>query len=241
MSIKVFIGTDPKDTKAYGVLVDSILSNTKEQVEFIPVKDHELRWKKYYWRSYRVDENGQMWDDRDGKPFSTAFSFTRFCTPMLNNYKDERVIFMDPDMMFRGDIGELMDWAPNDKAISCVQHSHVPSEDHKMGGLLQTLYARKNWSSLMVMNTAKCKLLNTYNVNNRPGSWLHALAFLPDEQIGSLPEAWNWLEGWSNPSIAPLNVHFTRGTPDMPKCEDVAYADEWRVYANQHHRLERVA
>lgn len=239
--IKIFIGYDVKDVKAYDVLTSSILQNTKEQVEFIPVKDHELRWKKQYWRSYRVEDSGQMFDDRDGKPFSTAFSFTRFCVPMMNDFKDERVIFMDPDMMFRADIAELMDYAPNSASVSVVKHEHVPTEDHKMGGLLQTLYARKNWSSLMVMNTAKCKNLNPYNVNNKPGSWLHALAWVPDEEIGSIPECWNWLEGWSSPAIHPANVHFTRGTPDMPGCEDVAYKTEWWGYANQHHNIARVA
>jgi hypothetical protein len=238
--MKIFIGTDPKDALAYHVLTESLYAHTKEALEIIPIHEHELRWQKKYWRSYRVDDAGQMWDDRDGKPFSSLFSFTRFCVPMMNEFRDEWVVFMDPDMMFRADIAELIDLVNPSKAVNVVKHEHIPAEKTKMGGLAQTLYARKNWSSLMVMNTARCKGLDPYTVNNMPGYYLHALSWVGDDEIGSLPEAWNWLEGWSSPKITPLNVHFTRGTPDMPGCENFSYADEWSVYANTHH-LQRVA
>ena len=239
--IKVFVGYDVKDDLAYRVLCESIYKNTTDTVDIIPIKEHELRWKKQFWRSYRVDKDGQSWDDRDGKPFSTAFSFTRFCVPMMNDFKDEWVIFMDPDMMLRANIAELYETAPKGKrAVSVVQHNHTPTEEKKMGGLMQTLYERKNWSSLMVMNTAKCKGLDAYTVNNQPGAYLHGMKWVTDDEIGSIPEAWNWLDGWSSPGITLANVHFTRGTPDMPGCEKVAYADEWNSYAHTHH-LERVA
>lgn len=233
--MKIFIGQDPKDMNAYNVLVESIYANTKEKVEIIPVQDHVLRWEKKYWRSYRVEPNGQMIDDRDGRPFSTLFAFTRFCVPMMNDYKDEWVLFMDPDMMLRADIAELFEWGDKSKSVNVVQHNHAPEAKTKMGGLIQTVYHRKNWSSLMLMNTAKCKKLNEYVVNNMEGAFLHGLVWLLDDEIGALPETWNWLEGWSSPDIKPCNVHFTRGTPDMPGCENVAYADEWRKYADQHH------
>lgn len=229
--IKIFIGWDPKDVLAYDVLVKSLYATTKENLEIIPVKDHELRWQKKYWRSYHVDGNGQMTDDRDGRPFSTAFSFTRFCVPMMNDFRDEWAVFMDPDMLFRADIGELFDYADKSKAVNVVKHVHQPTETTKMGGLQQTLYRRKNWSSLMVMNTARCKGLDPYHVNNMPGAYLHGMGWVEDEEIGSLPEAWNWLEGFSSPKITPLNIHFTRGTPDMPGCENVMYADQFWHYA----------
>lgn len=225
--MKIFIGWDPRDVAAYNVLVTSILRHSSELVEIIPVKDHELRWRHIYNRPYRVDDTGQMWDDRDGKPFSTAFSFTRFCVPMMNGFADEWVIFMDADMMFLADIAQLFQLADRDKAVSVVQHVHRPKEDRKMGGLAQTRYQRKNWSSLMVMNTARCRALDFETVNYRPGSYLHGMRWVDDDQIGALPEAWNWLEGWSSPAIRPCNVHFTRGTPDMPGCENVAFAWEW--------------
>jgi hypothetical protein len=225
--MKVFIGWDPRDATAYRVLVGSILRYAKDAVEIVPVKDHELRWRGLYRRAYRVDETGQMWDEGDGRPFSTAFSFTRFCVPLMNDFADEWVIFMDADMMFRADIGGLFRLADRSKAVNVVKHVHKPPEDRKMGGLAQTLYQRKNWSSLMLMNTARCRGLDIDAVNARPGAWLHGMKWVEDDEIGALPEAWNWLEGWSSPDIRPLNVHFTRGTPDMPGCENAAFAREW--------------
>ena len=100
-----------------------------------------------------------------------------------------------------------------------------------MGGLVQTQYARKNWSSFMFLNPSKNMSLTNYRVNNQTGSWLHALLWLRDDQIGALPEEWNWLEGHSDPKIVPKVIHYTRGTPDLPDCEGVDRAAEWwRAY-----------
>lgn len=231
--MKIFVGWDGIDITAYEVLKKSILANTKEDIEFIPIKEHECRWRGMYWRSYATDGGGQKTDDRDGKPFSTGFTFTRFLVPMLNDFKDEVVLFIDPDMMFKADVADLFALFDNTKAVCCVKHDHQPPEGKKMGGFIQNHYMRKNWSSLMLMNTSRCRNLFPYNVNNKSGSWLHGLLWLQDEEIGGLPEEWNWLDGWSSLSIVPKNIHFTRGTPDMPDCGDVSYMKEWWKYARK--------
>jgi len=81
----------------------------------------------------------------------------------------------------------------------------------------------------MVLRPARCRALTPYAVNNRHRDWLHGLRWLDDAEIAGLPEAWNWLEGHSDPGIDPKVVHFTRGTPDMPGYESVAYAADWRA------------
>lgn len=225
--MKVFIGWDPIDIQAYDKCVRSLRAHTKSRVDITPLKQWELRQKGIFWRPYHVDRDGQKWDDRDGKPFSTDFSFTRFCVPALENYDEDWVLFTDPDMLWRADIEELWSLIDPKMSVMCVKHQHEPPEKLKMGGLMQTRYRRKNWSSLMALNVHKCRDLTKYAVNNQPGAWLHGLLWAPDEEIGGLPEEWNWLEGWSDPEIDPKIVHFTRGTPDMKGCEDAAYAKEW--------------
>lgn len=225
--MKVFIGYDAIDHAAYEKCVKSLCANTKMQLAVSPLKHWELRQQNYFWRSYWTDERGQRWDDRDGKPFSTDFSFTRFCVPKMENYEDEWVLFCDPDMLWRADIAELVKEIDPSKAVMCVQHDYHPPEGLKMGGLIQTRYRRKNWSSLMLMNPSRCRDLTPYNINNQSGTWLHSMAWAKDEEIGALPEGFNWLEGWSDPEIDPKIVHFTRGTPDMKGCEEVSYAAEW--------------
>lgn len=223
--MKVFIGWDPVDENAYRVAKQTLEKNASIPLQIFPLKEHELRAKKLFWRGYHMDEQGQRWDAKDGKPFSTQFSFTRFCVPALCDYEDEWVLFMDPDMLIKGDVAELLNYTS--RSLYCVQHVHEPPMGHKMGGFIQTRYIRKNWSSFMLMNPSRNMDLTQFRINNEMGSWLHAMLWLRDEDIGELPEAWNWLEGHSNPSIIPKNIHYTRGTPDLPDCETVDRAAEW--------------
>ena len=229
--LRVYVGWDGRDALAYEVCRKSLLRHASIPVEIISVKDWELRRKGLYWRASRTDSSGQRWDERDGKPFSTDFSFTRFCVPALESFGDDWVLFMDADMMWRADIADLLAQADSQKGVMCVQHRHAPLELEKMGGLVQTVYRRKNWSSLMLLKPSRCTELTKYAVNNQTGQWLHAMCWAKEEEIGCLPDEWNWLEGWSSPNIDPKIVHYTRGTPDMPGTEDAGYAEEWRRYA----------
>lgn len=227
--LRAYVGWDPRDINAFEVCRHTLIENASIEVEVIPLKDWELRKRGAYWRSYRVDARGHRWDDRDGKPFSTDFSFTRFLVPVLEKYRDEWVMFCDPDFLWRADVADLLEIATEDptrKALYCVKHDHRPVESEKAVGI-QTVYDRKNWSSLMLINPSRNSTLSMRNVNLQPGSWLHAMLWLADEEIGELPEEWNWLEDWSDARINPKVVHMTRGTPDFPGYEDVAYADEW--------------
>jgi hypothetical protein len=132
--------------------------------------------------------------------------------------------------MFRDDICKLFEYQSDSKAVSCVHHEYAPRELKKMDGVSQGSYRRKNWSSLMLMNSVLCRgFLDLYDVNHKPGRWLHGLEWLSDEFIGEIPEEWNWLEGWSA-GPDPKAVHFTRGTPDMigGSCK---FSTEWNQYA----------
>ncbi len=223
---KIFIGYDPLDDAAYRVAAKTLVEHSSIPLEIIPIREHLLRRDRLFWRPYHMDDKSQRWDVRDGKPFSTEFSFTRFCVPAMCEYADEWVLFMDADMLVTADITELFALA-GDKALYCVQHEHSPPESVKMGGVIQTQYLRKNWSSLMLLNPARNKDLTLFNINNQTGSWLHAMLWLKDDDIGGLEEAWNWLEGHSSPDIQPKIIHYTRGTPDMPGCENVSHAAKW--------------
>lgn len=229
---KVFVGYDPIDDKAFKVCEHSLRKHASIPVDIIPVWDRPLRQREIYWREYEVrssavSANGQMYDRLDTKPFSTAFSFARFAVPIMADYTDDLVLFCDPDMLWRGDIADLLDDTYVGKSLWCVQHDHDPTEDElKMYGCIQTRYFRKNWSSFMLMRPSKCRTMNTYKLNHWTGGDLHALKWLKDEDIGALDEKWNWLEGWSI-SENPKVIHYTRGTPDMDGHEDVPFAREW--------------
>ena len=149
--------------------------------------------------------------------------------PALEDYGDEWVGFCDADMVWQADVNDLLRLIEPDKALMCVKHNHRPTEKTKMIGQIQTIYPRKNWSSLFLMKPSANQVLSPGYVNNTRGSDLHGFSWLDDNNIGDLPEAWNWLAGWSDLKIQPNVIHYTMGTPDMPGYQDQPYADEWRA------------
>lgn len=224
-TLKVYIGYDVRDELAFRACVSSLRKHSSIPLDIIPLKDHELRRKNVYWRPYHVESNGQKIDGRDGKPFSTDFSFTRFAIPLIDKSEDW-VLFCDADMLFRRDVAELLKHADKEYVVQCVQHDYQPKEDTKFDGFRQERYFRKNWSSLMLLRPGLCEITKFW-LNNETGSFLHGLLWQKDGDIGGLPAEWNWLEGWSNPDIDPAVVHYTRGTPDMLGYE-LPFAQEWK-------------
>jgi hypothetical protein len=67
-------------------------------------------------------------------------------------------------------------------------------------------------------------------VNKEGGAYLHRMQWAADSEIGELPVAWNWLEGWNEKpsSGTPNAVHFTRGGPWFEQWQKVDYGDLWR-------------
>ena len=100
-----------------------------------------------------------------------------------------------------------------------------------MDGQKQTIYPRKNWSSFILFNCShpKNKTLSVDLVNKETGAFLHQFKWLEDNEIGSLDERWNWLEGWTSGhnNKSPYAVHYTRGGPWFDEWQDVEFAKEW--------------
>lgn len=229
-TLRIYIGWDRREDEAYQVCKLSIVRRTSAPVHITSLKINDLIGRGLYRRTWTRNQKGQRIDSRDGKPFSTDFSFTRFLVPALQNYRGY-ALFCDCDFLFRADVAELFDFTRSDpgRAAWCVKHQHDPKELVKMDGQEQTRYRRKNWSSLVLWNCAHPahRALTTEAVNEKPGSWLHGFEWLKDEEIGSIPVEWNWLEGWSPPSIQPKAVHYTRGGPWFEEYKNVQHATAW--------------
>jgi hypothetical protein len=128
-------------------------------------------------------------------------------------------------------VNELFALAQNDKAVMVVKHDYSQQEGVKMDGQIQTKYARKNWSSVMLFNCDHPAMrgLGIEYVNSARGLDLHQFRWLDDEQIGELPPEWNYCVGHSKLNgQSPALVHFTDGIPDMPGgYADQEFAQEW--------------
>ena len=205
--IRVFIGFDPAETVAYHVLAHSIMRHASEPVSITPLKLSQL----------------PMTRERDPRQ-STEFSFSRFLVPWLCKWEG-KAIFMDCDMLCRADIAELWQ-TPMDAAVGVIKHDYTPKEGSKFLGNVQTTYAKKNWSSLMVFNNAQCRLLPPETVNVVDGLYLHQFKWA--ETVGDLDPAWNHLVGEYAPNPKAKIVHYTLGGPWFKGYRDCEFADEWR-------------
>lgn len=225
--LRIYIGWDDREEEAWDICFASLQRRSSVPLHVTPLKRQALIYRGYYNRTFHL-RDGQRIDDQDKKPFSTEFAFTRFLVPALENYMGW-ALFCDCDFLWRADVADLFALADPKYAVQVVKHEHVPLETSKMDGCQQTKYPRKNWSSLVLWNCAHPahRALTTQAVNTRPGAWLHGFEWLTDEEIGALPMEWNWLEGWSPPSVTPKAVHYTRGGPWFADYQDVGYAKDW--------------
>jgi hypothetical protein len=200
--IPIFIGVDPRERAAANVLIDSLVQQSSAPLAITAMLTPQLERQGLYWRQ------------RDPRQ-STAFSFTRFLVPRLMGFQGW-AIFMDCDMLARGDITELWDLRDERYAVMCVQHEHVPSETVKFLGEVQSSYPKKNWSSLMLFNCSRCTALTPAYVNTASGLDLHRFHWLAgDHDIGALPEGWNHLVAVQEPAKATASalLHWTLGGP----------------------------
>ena len=219
MSNKVFVGYDTREDIAYQVCEHSIWQHNKG-TEVIPLKQKELRDKMLYWRG-------------EDKLASTEFTFTRFLIPHLMNYEGW-ALFIDSDIVFLEDVDNLFALADDKYAVMCVQHDYSPSATTKMDGQQQTVYPRKNWSSVMLFNCGhKSNQTLTQDLVNNPeitGAYLHRFSWLKDKEVGELSPEWNWLVGhYKEPKDGtPKLIHYTEGGPWFENYRNCEYHQDWK-------------
>ena len=215
----IYIGYDTREDIAYQVSKFSLVSKS-DDINVNPLKLTELKDKKLYWRD----------EDKLG---STEFTFSRFLVPELNEFKGW-ALFCDCDLLFLEDVNELFNLADDKYAIMCVQHDYNPGEGTKMDGKHQTIYPRKNWSSVVLWNCGheSNKKVNKDLINHpeTTGKYLHRFSWLKDEEIGAIPHHWNWLAGWyKEPKDGtPKAIHYTEGGPWFENYRFCEYHQNWK-------------
>lgn len=221
--IRFFLGWDSRETVAYHTLCHSLITRASVPITIAPLRQSTLREAGLYWR-----------DPDPGA--STEFSLTRFLVPYLVDYRG-LAVFMDCDMLARVDPATLLEVAMAgnsrvcpDEAVWVVQHDYTPRAAQKFLGQANVAYPRKNWSSLIVFNTERCRALTLEYVNHASPADLHRFAWTESWRIGRLDLAWNVLVGEDNQALeAPKILHYTNGTPCFPEYADCDWADAWRA------------
>jgi len=218
MTLKIFIGWDSREAECAEVLAYSLKKHATIPLDIRYLKLAELDF------------------DRPLDPLqSTEFTYSRFLVPYLCQYGG-KAIFMDCDMLCLGDIKELDDLEMSQYALRVVKHNHQPTEKLKMDGKIQTVYPRKNWSSLMIMNCQELKLWTREVVENMSGAYLHRFKDIPDEKIGDIPKTWNTLD-WMDETTKL--IHYTKGGPWFEQWRDHPYGAIWLQYRDEYRQAER--
>jgi lipopolysaccharide biosynthesis glycosyltransferase len=209
--IPVFIGYDPREAVAYHVCVNSIIRNSSQPVAIVPVA---LNLFQDYAETHT-----------DG---SNHFIYTRFLVPYLCDFTGH-AIFIDGDMIVRGDIAEL--WALRDasKDVQVVKHDYKTRMPVKYLGAKNEDYPRKNWSSVILWNCNSFpnRKLTPEFVQHATGSELHRFSWIDDDRIDELPPEWNWLPDEYGPNADAKLLHYTLGTPCFQEFADTPQGAEW--------------
>lgn len=206
--IPIFIGFDKREAVAYHVCQQSIIENCS--------------------RPDLLSFHAVTGERRDG---SNDFIYSRFLVPYRMGYKGW-AIFMDGDMVVRGDICDL--WARRSllTGVQVVKHEDYETRfPVKYLGAPNENYHRKNWSSVILWNCGffpNRKLTPKY-VADATGSHLHRFEWLEDEEVGNLPSGWNRLVLEQDVQESDSLLHYTIGTPCFDEYAKCDRSEEWHA------------
>lgn len=209
--IPVFIGYDPNEPIAFHVCANSIIRNSSKPVQIIPLALNLLQ-------NYKETHT-------DG---SNQFIYSRFLVPYLTGYEGW-AIFLDGDMIVKGDIAELWEMTHYAKDVLVVKHDYQTKYPTKYFGASNENYPRKNWSSVILWNchSDANKILTPSYVQKSSGSDLHRFSWIDDNRIGELPKEWNWLDLEYEPNPDAKIIHYTIGVPCIKEYADKGMAADW--------------
>jgi lipopolysaccharide biosynthesis glycosyltransferase len=224
--IPLFVGYDSRESVAYHVFCQSVISNATKTVAFIPLSLKALE--------------GYKETHTDG---SNAFIYSRFLVPHLMGYKGW-AIFADGDMVCLGDIASLWSLRDESKAVMVVKHNYQTKHPKKyIGTSMETInssYPRKNWSSMMLWNCGHKanEALTPEYVMGAAGRTLHRFEHLLDDEIGEIPMEWNWMPQEQGENTDAKLLHHTLGVPGIKHYSDGPQANHWFNYLEQVHHIQ---
>jgi lipopolysaccharide biosynthesis glycosyltransferase len=209
--IPVFIGYDPREAIAFHVCANSIIRQASRPVCIIPLA---LNLFQDYTETHT-----------DG---SNQFIYSRFLVPHLTDYSGW-AIFIDGDMIVRGDIAELWDLQNPYNDVMVVKHDYKTRMPVKYLGSKNEDYPRKNWSSVILWNcnSHPNRKLTPDFIQQATGAQLHRFSWVDDKRIGELPPEWNWLPDEYGPNLNAKLLHYTLGAPCFQEFADTPQGNEW--------------
>lgn len=214
--IRLFCGYDARESIGFHVFSDSVLEHASAPVSIVAL-------------------------DSKGLPQGTnAFTYSRFLVPWLCDFKGH-AIFMDAsDMLMLGDVAELDALFDPQFAVQVVKHDdYISRHPRKYVGTTMecanSIYTRKNWASVMVMN---CEHSYWRTLDSQTLKAVSALSLLQfgglqiedgraKAEVGALPGEWNRIVDEGQLVEGAKVLHWTAGIPGFPHYAKAPGADLW--------------
>ena len=145
MNHSIWIGWDAREAAAFAVARSSCRRRLTRPISIKGLVLKDLIAVGAYTRPTEMRPSAAdkpiMWDVISGAPQSTEHANSRFLVPYLA--QGGWALFCDGDMLFRANVARMFDKLSPEYAVYCVKHDHVPAEQGKMDGQVQTKYSRK--------------------------------------------------------------------------------------------------
>lgn len=183
--------------------------------------------------------------NREYKNQSTAFTYSRFLIPYLENYEGFSM-FIDDDILFEETPLPMFYYLNPDDAVACIQYPQYEHDSVKFNGEINIDYPCKLWSSLMIFNNGHedCKKLTPEVVNTWTGAQLHQFEWT--DKISKIPEHYVFTEGYDNPETKwqCAGYHYTRGGPwiddmDISNIKRLSHYDKIKLARDNLNNLNR--
>lgn len=214
--IRLFAGYDEREAVGFHCFVSSVIRRATK-----PVCIHPLA--------------------ANGLPVgSNAFTYSRFLVPFLMGFKGHAIFADASDMIMLGDVAELDGLYDDRFAVQVVKHQEYKTK-HPIkyrGTDMQCpnlSYARKNWTSLMILNCEHSywRCLDIRTLSSVAGLSLLQLGGLKlkdgESEVGGLPPEWNVLVDEGQESEGAKLLHWTAGIPGFEMYKDAPRAIDWHA------------
>lgn len=243
----IFIGYDAREHDAAMVAAQSVRDHSSRPLHIFLLEHMELRSLRLFDRQWETMPQGQTYDKGDGKPFSTAFSHSRFLAFYLADQLGctEPCMFVDCDWLFLDDVQKVFrEQEKHRNKIGVVSRERkVEDGSTKMDGMVQSAYHRKLWSAMFTWHP-KCKawseLFSVSEVNKRTGRELHSFMGLAPGNFWEIDPLWHYIPSLDpKPKMTPFGVHFSEFSPWLNPEHGLNYPfsfNRWNASLRDYHR-----
>lgn len=235
-----FIGYDAREHEAAAVAAYSISRRSNVRARIYLIEHMTMRRLGFFDRPWSVGHNGQFYDIRDERPFSTAFSHSRFLAFYLARALKctGPCMFVDCDWLFLDDPSRILrEQKDHPKKIGVVaREREIKKHSVKMDGMIQQGYERKLWSAMFTFMPHEhyAELFSLDKVNHSPGRDLHGFLGAPIGAFWGIDPRWHYIPSLDEKPKDTGGIHFSEFSPWLNPDRRADSPDEFDLWIEEY-------